>query len=159
MTITKNAIFASALTVISLALYGISLFLPTFISVSMRYPESGSGIFLHGSDTLFLGWLGICYGQFGWFCNFLFPALFILAWTRQWRGLIFLAGIATLLAVLSNCIGMIVDADESGSSKERIVGVGSGYYFWVASFAVWLFAFLPYKLQLLDNIDNHVSER
>ncbi len=145
MAIPKRIVFISALTVISVTLYGISLLLPSIQFNSVEYPQTGSS-FWKGYETLLLGWLGIFLLKPWWLCNIIYPVLPILGWTRLWRACGLLACVVSLLAVASlTIVGCVVPADEGDVGHNRIVSLGLSFYFWVASFAVWMITFVAYK--------------
>lgn len=121
-------------------LYAIALALPAIVfnQVESKDPPD----IWRGWEVLILGWLGLFYMQPAWLANFLILPILVCCWLRKWKACGILAAIAIALALTSFCcLGLYLPRDEGGIQHLRVAALGSGFYFWVISFAVCLAAF------------------
>ena len=90
-----------------------------------------------GFTTLWMGWMGIFIGQFGWYANpfiFFSTILFIF---RRW----FLSILFTVLSLLISLSTLAlfyqeIPGDEANVNKLHLVSLGPGYYLWIASMSM-----------------------
>jgi hypothetical protein len=130
----------TVLTLASVALYVAALLSPSVYLYNTT--SSRAELTWRGYETLLLGWEGLFVGIPYWLVNFALPVLIATAWLRHWRATGIVAIISTALAAYSyTCYGQRVPLDEAYVNQGVISSLGLAYYFWVASFAVWLVAF------------------
>lgn len=143
----SNAVKIRCYLMLALVLYGVAYVLPALqfrkYHPHRHYTEAeiadDSNDIVHtGSDLLWLGWLGIVYGQFAWFANVWISVsvVVILSDSRRYA----------ILARLSALVAMIVAAntltlffmpmlgDEGGVNRLLLRHLRLGSAFWVGSF-------------------------
>ncbi len=90
-----------------------------------------------GFNLLFIGWMAVFYGQFGWFANPLLALAMLLFLFKRW--LVTLILVILTLAVAANTLTLYeqaLPADEAGTNTMELVGLGVGFYLWIASMAI-----------------------
>ena len=132
-TVKTKSIFPDKLLIASLLLYGTSLALPALTIADIDGSKTTNGI-----ETLLMGALSILGGGLLEWLTWLANPLFFLSISlkrKQKKSAVTVSWLATLLAVSFSFWTEIL-AGENGRMAP-IENKGLGYFFWVASLAVW----------------------
>lgn len=99
-----------------------------------------------GINLLFWGWLGVFYGQIGWYANLPFFVASILFVVGEYRISWWVALGAGLIASTSLVPRTFHCSTPHGSTEIPIVGYGLGLYAWLGAFLVLFFAVSFFQL-------------
>jgi hypothetical protein len=90
-----------------------------------------------GLYILVSGWTAFFVGQFAWFANCLLLLACVLFLYRRWLTTIIILLLALLIAMQTFMVlGQDLPADEGGVNRMHVTAIGTGFYFWLASFIV-----------------------
>ena len=115
---------------IGLALLFIACVCPSLVFVS-NDPEPNVW---PGIQTLAMGWMGLAVEQVAWFANpvMVLSVIFLLA--RRWLTSAVIALVALIIASDTWLLfSKDIPADEGGVNKMKLVHIGIGCFFWLAS--------------------------
>jgi MYXO-CTERM domain-containing protein len=120
----------SAVVFASVALYALSLALPALRQVGLGTPDE------RGYIVMATGWVGILFGQFGWFANLFWAAALIQLARGRWKAATVTAWLAVLVAADTFVLYRTGFPSDSGRSHSAAILVG--FYVWWGS--LWLLA-------------------
>lgn len=124
---------------LSFALYGFSLALPTFQFLNrgeFNTVPDGALTLMPGWEVLALGWLGIFVLQFAWFANIAYCASLGLWLGRAWRPAVILSLIAIGLG-LNTLFLFVQELPSNGAgAKMYLQSLQPGFYCWMLSLSI-----------------------
>jgi hypothetical protein len=113
--------------------------------VTSTNANSGPWLGLH---ILVIGWTAFFVGQFAWFANCLLLLAAVMLLLRRWLTTVVILLIALPFAAQTfMLLGQDLPADEAGVNRMHVTGIGTGYYFWLASLIVPIPGALWLRLQ------------
>jgi hypothetical protein len=112
---------------VSFGLFLVACLLPALVF-------SGADEAWPGYGVLFVGWMGVGAGQFGWFANPVYGLALLLVMFRRYVAAAVVAAVAFVVALhtLSLFVSEI-PADEGGVATHHLVTLHAGFYVWMAA--------------------------